>query len=532
MKKNTYFKEKYSIFSIVGLLSLHVSAQFVPPIPQVQPVGTPLWNINATIRPRGEIRHGLGNPVDSRAEASAFISQRTNLNVGFRFDKLNANIDFRDVRVWGQDASSINNNDGSKFFIHQAWVEWLLASNSDTNCPLRIDNLSLKLGRQEIIYDDSRLFGNLDWLQQGRRHDAAILKIMHNGYQIDLGGAFNQNTDAFGYVGIMYTGVNGYGSSGNVTTNSAGVPVYVGTTPPSTNALSNQYRSFKYIYATRKFNQTKYLFLFFNDDFQRFNFSSNNNLRTYIPGKIKNRFTVGGQISTQFGNATDGIRFAFTGGGYVQYGENPRLAENASNLSMNKLNAQHYFGYLTATKGNWSTGPGYELLTGNETRHTQALNGTVSQTIVGNENKQFDPLYGTPHRWWGYMDYFYVGTGDPSAGLANYYWRIRYAKPKWSVTADLHHFASAYQNIYYQKFGDTDFKKLSQSYGQEYDLVLNYQANRFTNLEFGYCFFLNTPTLAVAKNINPDATGPFQQWTYIMLTFRPDFLYQKPVPLE
>jgi hypothetical protein len=30
---------------------------------------------------------------------------------------------------------------------------------------------SMKLGRQEVIYDNSRIFGNVDWAQQGRSHD-------------------------------------------------------------------------------------------------------------------------------------------------------------------------------------------------------------------------------------------------------------------------------------------------------------------------------------------------------------------------
>jgi hypothetical protein len=43
-----------------------------------------------------------------------------------------------------------------------------------------------------LIYDDQRLIGNLDWLQQARRFDMALLKTMHKGWQIDLGYAFNQ----------------------------------------------------------------------------------------------------------------------------------------------------------------------------------------------------------------------------------------------------------------------------------------------------------------------------------------------------
>ncbi len=61
------------------------------------------------------------------------------------------------------------------------------------------------LARQELVYDDQRLLGNLDWLQQGRRHDAIVFKLLHEGWHADLGAAFNQNTDAFNYNGTYYT---------------------------------------------------------------------------------------------------------------------------------------------------------------------------------------------------------------------------------------------------------------------------------------------------------------------------------------
>ena len=69
----------------------------------------------------------------------------------------------QDVRVWGQDASSISNADGGKFGVHEAWAEIVLANSADTTVKFKpIQNLSLKIGRQELAYDDVRLLGNLD----------------------------------------------------------------------------------------------------------------------------------------------------------------------------------------------------------------------------------------------------------------------------------------------------------------------------------------------------------------------------------
>jgi hypothetical protein len=68
--------------------------------------------------------------------------------------------------------------------------------------------LPLKIGRQEISYDDERVLGATDWIQQGRRHDAIVLKLVQSGWQVDLGAAFNQSSDAINYNGTYYTPAN------------------------------------------------------------------------------------------------------------------------------------------------------------------------------------------------------------------------------------------------------------------------------------------------------------------------------------
>ena len=79
----------------------------------------------------------------------------------------------------------------AKFGVHEAWAEIVLANSADTTVKFKpIQNLSLKIGRQELVYDDVRLLGNLDWLQQGRRFDAAIFKAQHLGWALDFGGGF------------------------------------------------------------------------------------------------------------------------------------------------------------------------------------------------------------------------------------------------------------------------------------------------------------------------------------------------------
>lgn len=120
-------------------------------------------SLQGQLRTRTEIRDGVGNLPKAGAKPAAFTSQRTSLIFGYKWDRLTFGVNVRDVRVWGQDAASINNTDGSKLFLHEAWAEVILANSADTTLKFKaFDNLTLKIGRQELIYDDVRLLGNLD----------------------------------------------------------------------------------------------------------------------------------------------------------------------------------------------------------------------------------------------------------------------------------------------------------------------------------------------------------------------------------
>lgn len=121
------------------------------------------FSLSGEFRPRMEYRHGYKQPAPSAVDPAFFVSQRTRLTGEYKSSVAKMLFSFQDVRTWGDlpQLSSVND----KLTLHQAWLE--LKVFKDVN---------LKAGRQEIIYDDARLFGNVDWAQQGRSHDALILK--------------------------------------------------------------------------------------------------------------------------------------------------------------------------------------------------------------------------------------------------------------------------------------------------------------------------------------------------------------------
>jgi hypothetical protein len=422
------------------------------------------------IRTRTEARGGQGTLLTDRTKGGLFTSQRTRLNLGFTGYRYKVYASLQDVRVWGQDASTINRttaeaNDG--IMLHEAWGEIFL---NDTIS--KIQNLSLKIGRQEISYDDQKVIGALDWLQQARRHDAIILKYANKGWIADFGVAFNQNKELGS--GTLYNGL----------------PSSTAGYTAGTNGIGHAYKSFQYAYIGRKFFFGDLSFLFFKDDFSKFTGTAA--APTYIEG-VNSRTTTG-----FYYNVMPTRKLNLTGSVYYQGGTDKLGTDISANMAS-----------ITATyqvNRKLFIGPGVDFLSGND--------GTVAAT----QNNRFDPLYGTPHKFWGTMDYFYTASPFGSQGLLNYFFKTKYnASDKCTLLLDIHGFNSANELA----------GNLNKYLGTEFDLTVRYNFTKLINIEGGYSFMNATNTMASSsvKNVaNPKLTG---HWAYIMLKISPNFLATK-----
>ena len=517
-----------SVLFLCGFITSKANAQFT---------------LTGQLRTRTEIRNGLGNLVVKGSKAAAFTSQRTRLNFGYKWDRLTIGVTVQDVRVWGQDASSVSNADGNRLMLHEAWADLVLANKADSSIKFKLfDLMSIKIGRQELNYDDVRLIGNLDWLQQGRRHDMALLKTVHKGWQVDIGYAFNQNSDAFGVTGTSYipanvpayvknslgnlvstpAGILPLAMAGNAVNNSNKLGTPVWNNPPSTNGGNQDYKSFKSLYISRKFGQTKFSGLFFNDNFGKYKLDSVGSPASgYVYGRrfssvgptdafdytgANSRFTYGLMINSTIGNGAGFGKIAIQAAYYAQSGKNRD--------AVTMKHAYHYTIAATFQKGKISVTPGYDVLSGKDANTT--------------EDEKFDPLYGTPHKHWGYMDYFYVGTGSPAGGLNNPYLKAKYTGKTFSFGADLHSFSL---NKVMKK-GDGTL--VGKQLGTELDILLNYNMNKFTNIELGYAVMHATSNMPFAKaqattDAIADAYRKTGTWFYAMLKFSPDFFNSKTV---
>lgn len=158
--------------------------------------------VNGQVRPRTEYRDPSG-PAGSQT----WTSMRTRLSALYRADgPVSAFVQLQDVRIFGEEASTLADYNADNLDLHQGWVE----VGTDAS------RAALKVGRQEAVYGGQRLVGAVDWTQQGRSFDGARLALRPTarlqvdllGFQISETASPARNVDAtfWGAYGVMDAG--------------------------------------------------------------------------------------------------------------------------------------------------------------------------------------------------------------------------------------------------------------------------------------------------------------------------------------
>lgn len=137
--------------------------------------------VDAEIRPRTEMRDGFKIPNAEGKDPGFFTSQRTRLGLTYASGLLNAQVTLQDARVYGQFANAATEASTGLF---EGWAELLLLPGG-----------SLKIGRQTIKYDDSRLFSSPAWSNTGTTHDLVLFKYNLNDWQLHVGMAYNNSSE-------------------------------------------------------------------------------------------------------------------------------------------------------------------------------------------------------------------------------------------------------------------------------------------------------------------------------------------------
>ncbi|MDO8928863.1 MAG: alginate export family protein, partial [Bacteroidota bacterium] len=317
------------------------------------------FSLSGEFRPRTEYSHGFGTLAAEDQKASLFTSQRTRLNFDFKMDLLKVGLVLQDVRTWGSQPQQVANQDFATS-VHQAWAEINFTPE-----------ISLKAGRQELAYDDYRIFGNVAWAQQARSHDVALFKYAKK-VNVHLGIAHHENTNRKDNI---YDGPDAY-------------------------------KDLQFLWINQKTAGLSWSLLFLNNG---------KPVNEGTEQKTKYSHTFGTHLEVPMD------KLAFSGNFYFQTGEDgARKALNAYNLLAEAT-------YKSSEKTQWQLG--YEMLSGTDYN-------------IEEKNASFTPLYGTNHKFNGFMDYFYVGNHLSSVGLADAFAKFATSKNKTTFNADLHFFAS------------------------------------------------------------------------------------------
>jgi hypothetical protein len=319
----------------------------------------------------------------------------------------------------------------------------------------------LVVGRMELDYDNVRILGNLDWAAQGRSHDLVKYEFQGESVKLHAGAAFNQdfNTPEPVKLGSTYYGV------------------------------LNSYKAMQYLWFHKDWAKSGLSLLFLNNGASA---TRTTNGMVYADSTINFSQTFG-----VYGTKTVGD-IALEYDAYYQAGKNPGGAGLAA--WMIGLNAT----FMKSKPHNINVGFDY-------------LSGDKSDT---NKDEAFNPLYGTHHKFYGWMDYFYVGNPHRNRGLVDVFLKAKVkAGQKSSLLIHGHEFFSQSRIV------ANDNSNLSSTLGTEIDVV--YVANLAPGVVFnlGYSHMFHTESLEFIKDaVNPKGSA---SWAWAMISFKPTLFTTK-----
>lgn len=308
-----------------------------------------------------------------------------------------------------------------------------------------------QLGRQTLSYDDERILGGLDWNVAGRYHDALKLGYANKANQLHLILAFNQNKEKTKGGTYYHDGAQPYKNMQTLWYH------YTADELPLDVSLLFLNLGLETGVAATETSHTRYLQTF----------------GTYITYKPQS--------------------WDMQGAFYYQTGKN-KSAQSVSAF-MASVKAAYAF------DKQWSVSLGYDYLSGNDGK--------------GDKFKAFDPLYGTHHKFYGAMDYFYATAWQGAApGLQDAQLGVNFkTSKKVSMQLNYHYFATA------AKLDD-----VKKGLGSEVDYQLDWNVMKDVKLSAGYSFMLGTKSMDIVKGGDHKR---WQDWGWVSLNINPRILFVK-----
>ncbi|MGF1669301.1 MAG: alginate export family protein [Balneolaceae bacterium] len=247
--------------------------------------------------------------------------------------------------------------------------------------------------------------------------------------------------------------------------------------------LQGNNKTMQYLWLNQTFEKAGFSYLFHNDGRQ-----------VVADSSVSFRQTTGLNGFYHFGN------FTYRGEFYYQFGKDPAKATVSAFLFNSEI--------IYPIK-NYTFTFGVDWLSGTE--------------LDSSKNRSFEPLYGTNHKFYGYMDFFHVGNphrqpGNPyNVGFINFYQKLKIGlTDKASFDIHIHEFISDAE--VFDPFGNS----MSSYLGTEVDLLLTVRPAKAATFFLGYSQMIQTDTMERVKgNVNASS---FNGWAWAMFRLNPTVL--------
>jgi len=413
-------------------------------------------SFSGQIRPR----FNIDEDHDSTTSPQEFFDTRVRLNAKAN---VNANtevfLQFQSVGNWGADGGGRTHNGTrvstggggeqandnlSDVGFHQAY---LTLKNFGGNA------VDAKIGRQEIVIDGHRLFGHTGWTQGAQSADA--IRLTH---------AAGNHTLNYTYI------MNSEGDSATTSANSDATShvVYAQTQGVMGGTLSGIF-----VATSDSTSQTG-------------------------SADTENWYTIGARQKGKMGGLDYRVEF------YHQFGDAGIVGSTcacgitdivAGSAESADRDAQMFGVRVGKTFANVKGKPSLTLW-------YDQLSGQDDDDAAGGDFGQFNTLYDTGHKFYGFQDFYLAnnGSGTGFYGLIDFAIKAKISpKDGWTAKADLHMFSTQTD----LSSGDSDTVVAADAtigsdntrendLGQELDLTLVHKYDANTNISFGYSHYWTT----------------------------------------
>ncbi|HOI32808.1 MAG: alginate export family protein [Bacteroidales bacterium] len=408
-------RKLYLLFAFIAFFAVKAEAQF---------------EVSAELRPRFEMNNGYSGVPTDQTEPTYIVSQRSRLNFGLNNEKYRLYVSLQDVRVWGNDnianGTSVLMNTGSSG-LHQVWAEFDIFKNS-----------RIRVGRQELKYDDQRLLAGRNWNQYAQTYDAFLYSYKRENWQFDV--ALSYNNDGTGAFGVNDFNVD---------------------------PINRRLRTLNFIYLKNQITD-------------EFSLSMLNLLTGYQKDKTS---------STTYLMATQGFfgeykKNAFTGkfNAYYQYGK----SQTGVDVSAYMLTAE-----VDYKARKVSIGAGIDVLSGQDASNTN--------TDYQQKYHAFDVFYGVRYARYGNMNHYLTPASTLNGGLIDIYPKLAYHFNPMSTFSVQYHFFSLATKVADPVVNNAF---LEGSLGGELDVIYSHKFTKEILLSAGISVYNTNDTFAKIKNVS------------------------------